>query len=80
LGYEMDITCEDYDPMDTVWFGEICATFGQKYPDGMLCTLHSSVCLSNDPCAYVQGIATRSYMHHPVTVKRSYVLKGVLKE
>jgi len=29
----MDFTREDYDLMDTVWFGEICATFGHKFPD-----------------------------------------------
>ena len=41
--------CEAYDLMDTVWFGEICATFGQKFHDGVLCTSHSSMFLSNEP-------------------------------
>ena len=59
--------------------GEICATFGHKFPDGVLRTAHSSMCLSNEPCKYVQGIATHSCMHHPVTVKRSYVLKWIFE-
>jgi hypothetical protein len=56
-----------------VW-GDLCHIWAQG-PWCMLCTAHSPMCLSNEPCTYVQGIATRSYMHHPVTVKRSYVLK-----
>ena len=31
--------------------------------------------VSNEPCTHVQGIGTHNYMHHPVTVKRSYLLK-----
>lgn len=73
---EMDVTCEAYDLMDTVCFGEICATFRCKFPDSVLCTAYSSMRLSNEPCTFVQGIATHSYMHHPVTVKRSYLLRG----
>ena len=69
LGCEMDVTCEAHDLMDTVWLWEICATFGEKFPDGVLCTSHSSMCLSNEPCTYVQGIASRTYMHHPLTEK-----------
>ena len=47
-----------------------------QVPRYMLCTARSFMCLSSDTCAYVQGIATHSYMRHPVTVKRSYLLKG----
>ena len=57
-----------------VW-GDLCH-IGHKFPDGVLCTSHSPMCLNNEPCTYVQGIATHSYMHHPVTVKRSCLLKG----
>jgi len=55
--------------------GEICATFMYKFPH-MCYVRHSSMHLSNEPCTYVQGLATHSYMYHPVTVKRSYLLKG----
>jgi hypothetical protein len=56
-------------------WGDLCQIWLQV-PPCVLCTAHFFVCLSNEPCAYVQRIATHSYMHHPVTVKRSYLLKG----
>jgi hypothetical protein len=53
--------------------GEICATFGHKFP--WVCYVQHTL-----PCVFVmndvQGIATHSYMHHPVNVKRSYLPKG----
>jgi hypothetical protein len=56
-------------------WGDLCHIWAQV-PQCVLCTAHSSMCLSNEPCTYVQGITTHSHVHHPVTVKRSYVLTG----
>jgi len=57
-----------------VW-GDLCHIWAQV-PCCVLCTAHSFMCLNTEPCTYVQGIATHSCMQHPVSVKRSCLLRG----